>query len=281
MSIWTYNEISREAEHFDWQNKACAFCKGDLDALKDVEGTEMSNSIEQVSVCNQCGWWMAQKSFTSTHSVHRIMTIIRHGAAASLQELDLTDISLPVDEVRDYLTARFEKRMSINPRLFEETVGSIFRDLGWGVKVTAYSGDDGIDAFLEKDGQTIGVQVKRYRSKIQVEQIRSLAGALVLNGLTKGIFVTTSSFQRGAAATAERLATNGYAIELIDSHKLFDALKIAQRERYSSGRDFPTQLLRNLPVISGSTFDPYRGTRTTLDPKTWKWSAVFRDSPRT
>jgi len=130
-----------------------------------------------------------------------------------------------------------------------------------------YSRDGGIDAFLQKDGQTVGVQVKRFRSSIKVEQIRSLAGALLSKGLTKGIFVTTSSFQRGAQPEADHLATKGYAIQLMDSARLFDALKIAQRQKYRSGRDFPKELLDDLPLIGGRTFDPYRRTeRRLVDP---------------
>jgi restriction system protein len=122
--------------------------------------------------------------------------------------------------------------------VFEETVASVFRDLGYGARVTAYSGDDGIDVILDGQSDTmIGVQVKRYRNSIQVEQIRSLAGALVLGGLTRGIFVTTSTFQGGADDTAQRLNTRGYQIELMDATRFFDALKIAQRSQYRSKSD--------------------------------------------
>jgi restriction system protein len=274
MSIWIHSEKSRELEHVDWIG-ICVFCKAPLrglasDLAKDVE----LHTNVNVSVCDQCGWWTAKKIYTSTHGVHRIRSTRTHGAAASLREMDLTDISLPIGEVRDYLMARFDSINLINPRLFEETVGSIFRDLGWNVMVTAYSGDDGIDAFLEKGGQTVGVQVKRYRSKIQVEQIRSLAGALLLNGLTKGIFVTTSSFQSGAQRTVDRLVSKGYAIELMDSARLFDALKIAQREKYRLGRDFPWELLKDMELIGADSWDPWRDTKTRLDTKTWKWIQI-------
>lgn len=199
-----------------------------------------------------------------------------YGAAASLKELDLTDISTPIDEVRDYLTARFESRKTMSPRLFEETVGSVFRDLGWEAQVTAYSGDGGIDVFLEKDEETVGVQVKRVRRGIEVGQIISLAGALLLKGLTKGIFVTTSSFQRGVPETVRILERKGYKIELVDAQKLFDALSLAQRKRYQSRRDFPEGLLNDLPLIEGSSIDMYRRTRRRLDPETWKWSSIER-----
>lgn len=90
------------------------------------------------------------------------------------------------------LTSIFEA----HPKLFEDVVCSVFRDFGWNARVTACSGDDGIDVVLDGESDsTVGVQVKRYKKekKIEAEQIRSLAGALLVNGHTKGIFVTTSS----------------------------------------------------------------------------------------
>jgi restriction system protein len=54
--------------------------------------------------------------------------------------------------------------------MFEETVASVFRSLGYDATVTAYSGDGGIDVILHKGEERIGVQVKRYRNSISVEQ---------------------------------------------------------------------------------------------------------------
>jgi restriction system protein len=112
--------------------------------------------------------------------------------------------------------------------------------MGYNVRVTAYSGDDGIDVILDGPGNdVIGVQVKRYKGSIEVEQIRAFTGALVLGGLTKGIFVTTSRFQAGAVGTVDRLSRRGYRIELMDADRFYDALKIAQRARYEF-KDDPT-----------------------------------------
>ena len=117
----------------------------------------------------------------------------------------------------------------INPRTFEKVVASIFKDHGYLARVTAYSGDGGIDVILEgKDGDLIGVQVKRYKNKISVAQIRELTGALVLNGITKGIFVTTSEFQSGVYSIAKQSTERGYPIELIDATSFLQELKIAQ-----------------------------------------------------
>ncbi len=127
------------------------------------------------------------------------------GAIGCLKELDLTDVSVPLDDVRQYLLAKKDSVYEAHPKLFEDVVCSVFKDFGWDARVTAYSGDDGIDVVLDGHADnTVGVQVKRYKkqNKIEAEQIRSLAGALVVNGHTRGVFVTTSSFRKGAWQTA-------------------------------------------------------------------------------
>jgi restriction system protein len=121
----------------------------------------------------------------------------------------------------------------------ELLVGDVFRNIGFNVRVTAYSNDDGIDLFVldGKDDKTVGVQVKRYRNKIEAKQIRSFAGALVLNGLTRGVFVTTSGYTKGASNTAQRYLANKVDIDLWDSPRFYEALKLIQRPMYEGSDD--------------------------------------------
>ncbi|MCK4140629.1 restriction endonuclease [Ralstonia pseudosolanacearum] len=156
------------------------------------------------------------------------------GAAGSLRELDLSDIRQPLEDIRHYLTIHYEKRYQLHPRLFEETVASVFRDRGFYARVTSYSGDGGIDVILERPGETIGVQVKRYKNAISAEQIRSLAGALFIGGYTKGVFVTTSRFQPGGTEVSALARARGIAIELLDAPRFLDELKIAQRSKFET-----------------------------------------------
>lgn len=155
-------------------------------------------------------------------------TRIIHGAVASLRELNLTDINAPLDEIRTYLLAKYQARFDLHPRLFEEVVGSVFAGLGYKVRVTGYVGDHGIDVILEGAIDTIGVQVKRTKNAVKVEQIRSLAGALVRAGLTRGIFITTSDYQSGAANEVKIFRKRGLKIELINAEKFYNKLGIAR-----------------------------------------------------
>jgi hypothetical protein len=216
--------------------------------------TYKGSRLRSVFVCPVCGWWKATGYADGDDFFYRGQSGYIEGAAASLRDMDLTDISSPITEVRSYLAAKYEKRFTLHPRLFEETVASVFGDIGYSAEATAYSGDDGIDVILKRGEETVGVQVKRYKNTIEVEQIRSLAGALILNGFTRGIFVTTSGFQSGGEPTTEKYKTRGYEIELLDATRFYDMLKIAQRKMYDSFEEFPVaNVLSHLVKINEYT----------------------------
>ena len=158
------------------------------------------------------------------------------GACAQLKNLDLTDISAPLAEVRSYLLAKEVERFTMHPRLFELVVASVFRGLGYAAVATAYHNDGGIDVVLERHDSTIGVQVKRYASRIEAEQIRSLAGALILANHTAGVFVTTSSFRSGARSAAKRFTAKGVPIKLVDGKRFLGQLGIQERRRMTESR---------------------------------------------
>lgn len=244
MSIWLYSAQSGHNLEDLVVRTSCLFCSTLLDRYFDDEENEITfeelnyglsdgfrtRADAVIGICPVCGWWKYGVSTTfppfgedsyvaSSHSV-------KHGI---LKALDLSDLKIPLEEVRSYLAAHFEARFDLHPRAFEEVVASVFRDQGYSALVTAYSGDGGIDVIMEgPEGKTIGVQVKRYKSRISVEQIRELTGALVIGGYTKGIFVTTSGFQAGVEETVKRSESRGYPIELYDAERFYGALKIAQ-----------------------------------------------------
>lgn len=264
MTVWQYRDQLPElsAEMFSG-SIACLFCGTAMVALDKsmLEGKGLETKIS-VRLCPICGWWKA--GFYELEDLQLgWQPALIYGAAASLKELDLTDIDTPLEEVRAYLAAKYESRFSINPRLMEETVGSVFQNMGYTVLVTAYSGDGGIDVILQcADGSTVGVQVKRYRELIEAEQIRALTGALVLRGFTRGIFVTTSTYRKGAKATADLSTVRGVPIELVDANRFYEMLKLCQIQLSDLKSSIPKQLLNvnytmlgRIPFI-GDPLDP-------------------------
>lgn len=159
----------------------------------------------------------------------------RCGASGVLRNLDVANQSIALEEVRSYLAARYDARYDINPRVFEDVVIGVYQDLGGAVQATGRTGDGGIDAVIQsRNGETVGVQVKRYRGKIGAAQIREFAGALYLKGMLRGIYVTTSTFTTGAQATARQSAAARIPIELVDAPRFYAQLGLAQRARYSN-----------------------------------------------
>jgi restriction system protein len=237
MSVWHYQEQHGADESLAFRDM-CIYCGTRLardqeDETKATLYEEMNygwsdnfttRSAAIIGICPECGWW----KYAIGTRIGDAKQSNYHVKIGSLKKLDLSDVTIPIQEVRDYLTANFESRFELHPRKFEEVVGSVFADRGYSVRVTAYSGDGGIDVILDAENSTIGIQVKRYKHKIGVNQIRELTGALVIGGHTRGIFVTTSEFQSGAIATANASGVRGYPIELIDAPRFYEALMIAQ-----------------------------------------------------
>jgi restriction system protein len=229
--MWKHAEAGRLMTLASVAARDCIYCGSGMLRLPSRPFEKgQRRLLVQVSLCWRCGWW-------SVYRVHQgnvpdyPEAEDYFGAIGCLKELDLKDISAPLKDVRQYLLAKKERIYSVHPKVFEDVVGSVFKDHGYGVRVTAYEGDDGIDVILnDSSGHTIGVQVKRHKKelRIEAEQIRSLAGALLLGGHTKGIFITTSSFRSGARKTADRYKAIGLPIELMDAERFLDALGISQ-----------------------------------------------------
>src|SRR5690606_24096627 len=178
-------------------------------------------------ICQMCGWWVAIDSavLPAAGSQSWLLNLVAPGA---LMELDVTDMSAPMGEVRRFLRRRYDARRWISPGLLERVVASVFQDLDYHAEATAYSNDGGIDIVLrDTANRRIGVQVKRRGRAIEVEQIRAFLGALMIGGFAKGIFLSTSGFQRGAVLAAN--ACRPWAtVELVDAQYFFDTLGIAQ-----------------------------------------------------
>lgn len=237
MAVWSYAEKIEDTRRlraaYDLYSRShrCIFCGDELDLGEFYEdpsyGDNERNYSFGVSSCVCCGWWFASSNILLIRNGRKREVI---GAAGGcLKRLDLTDLSTPIADVQTYLTAKYSDRFNMAWQLFEDTVCSVFAGLGYRARVTARSNDGGIDVILDGPGdRTVGVQVKRYKNSIKAAQIRELAGALVLNGLTEGVFVTTSSFQRGAEKSAMLAAARGIPLRLLDAKRFYEALKIAQ-----------------------------------------------------
>ena len=95
-----------------------------------------------------------------------------------------------------------EKLKELDPFYFEKVILILLKKMGYGDFVeTSKTGDGGIDGIINEDKlglDKIYIQAKRYgENKVREKDIRNFIGAM--SGDTqKGVFVTTSSFDKGA-----------------------------------------------------------------------------------
>jgi restriction system protein len=109
-----------------------------------------------------------------------------------------------------------ERIQELSPAFFERLVVDLIVAMGYGgsrnnvAQRLGRSGDEGIDGVVNEDPlglDVVYVQAKRYAPDNSVgrERIQQFAGALVGQGASKGVFVTTSSFTSGAVQYAQRV----------------------------------------------------------------------------
>ena len=111
---------------------------------------------------------------------------------------------------------------------FENFVISLLQKMGYGEfredsgKVTGGTGDNGIDGIIYQDRlglESVYIQAKRFTSgSVGSPDIRNFIGSLALQGVNKGVFLTTSKFSDSAIKTA--LDSKQQKIILIDGKEL-------------------------------------------------------------
>ena len=95
---------------------------------------------------------------------------------------------------------------------FELVIAECYRRQGYEVEVSSGLGaDGGIDVKLTRDGETVLVQCKQWKTyKVNVKEVRAFYGVLVSEGARRGCFVSTGQYTRDCQAFAK-----GKPIELL------------------------------------------------------------------
>jgi HJR/Mrr/RecB family endonuclease len=98
---------------------------------------------------------------------------------------------------------------------FESFLKQLFEKMGYQVKHTSLSGDQGADLIISKLGEDSVVQAKRYDQKISNKAIQEVVASIKCYKAHKGIVVSNNEFTNSARELA---SING--IELIDREGL-------------------------------------------------------------
>lgn len=132
-------------------------------------------------------------------------------------------------QANEALSAELLEKIKVEaPAFFERLVVQLLVAMGYGGnranagQVTQLSGDNGIDGIINEDPlglDTIYLQAKRWQDPVGEGPVRDFIGALVIKGVKKGVFLTTSYFTP-AARTAVLGNKSDQKIVLIDGVRL-------------------------------------------------------------
>ena len=123
------------------------------------------------------------------------------------------------------------KFMDFSPQDFEDFISQLFRDNGYKVEQTKYSGDYGVDIIIKKEDEHIAVQVKRYKkdNKVGVKDVNQVLGGRDYYKCNDTMIITTSSFTNQVKKLAEKTA-----VDLWDWNKLQKYIS----DTYLDGKDY-------------------------------------------
>lgn len=146
-------------------------------------------------------------------------------AKTPIEVLDSAIATIHADVKSRLLTTILEQ----SPGFFEQLVLDVLLGMGYGgsredaAERLGRSGDEGIDGRINQDPlglDQILVQAKRYapENAITRQTIQAFVGSMMGQGVSKGVFITTSSFNDNAREFAQRGL--GARIVLIDGDEL-------------------------------------------------------------
>lgn len=125
--------------------------------------------------------------------------------------------------------------LNLHPRGFEKFCSLLFYKLGYKVELTQYEYDGGKDIILiDENQEKIFVECKRWTQAstnsgymIGREICQKLVGAMIQNGVKKGMVITTAPIHKNALEFKKDLIKNNSDIELelIDMNRILELVE--------------------------------------------------------
>jgi len=130
--------------------------------------------------------------------------------------------------VNDLADQLLESVLSASPAFFEQLVVDLLLSMGYGSalqdagQAIGQTNDGGVDGYIQEDKlglDTIYIQAKRWADNtVGRPDVQAFVGSLIGLGATKGVFITTSTFSRGAIEYAQSM--QNVRVILIDGQQL-------------------------------------------------------------
>lgn len=143
-------------------------------------------------------------------------------------------IDLAIEQLKSALVDDLlEEIINMDAYDFEQLVVDLLLRMGYGKPeenknaVTPKSGDGGIDGIVRADKfgfDAVYTQAKKWKgdSHVQSPEIQKFLGAMVAQGATKGLFITTGQFSKGALDFSQK--NPGHKIVLVDGRQLAELM---------------------------------------------------------
>jgi hypothetical protein len=109
MSIWIYGDTlaDKDVVQSAVSQRKCIFCGTELDLLshkKDTLDEGPGNTgvwaVDLARCCPTCGWWTTERKIDSNFG--GMLTTHAYGAVGALKQLDISDQSISLEEIRAY-----------------------------------------------------------------------------------------------------------------------------------------------------------------------------------
>jgi restriction system protein len=100
---------------------------------------------------------------------------------------------------------------------FEYFVEEIFEELGFAVKKTKVTGDQGVDLIVSGKGRKIAVQTKGYTGSVGIKAIQEVYTGMAIYQCRECVAVTNSCFTPAAVAAAHSVGCTLVDGQLIPS----------------------------------------------------------------
>ena len=95
--------------------ECCQYCHSPMATLNIKQDPCTGGGTDTfVEVCKSCGWWVVTHHVGYSFGYEGWLGINR--TAGILRELDVTDISIPLQELTKYLLANYDSRLRLHPR---------------------------------------------------------------------------------------------------------------------------------------------------------------------
>jgi len=184
------------------------------------KGLQQKNQLSLKSVVEDKSMFEFYQDENSKNS--NFDTLATELKTSSPQDLIDEGFKLIEIEVKNDL---LQKLKIIDPYYFEKVILKLLNKMGYGEFIeTSKSSDGGIDGIINEDKlglDKIYIQAKRFaENKVREKDIRNFIGAMS-GDTNKGVFVTTSQFDKGAEQKAKDAH---HKIILIDGNKLVDLM---------------------------------------------------------